>query len=50
MGKNPTSINFGATRMAMPVMIVSVIALATPLAARDNGTTSAVAAGVPGPS
>lgn len=30
MGTNPTSVNFGATRMAMPVMMLSVIALATP--------------------
>jgi hypothetical protein len=43
MGKNPTSINFGATRMAMPVMIVSVIALATPLAARPRPTRPAPA-------
>jgi hypothetical protein len=30
MGKNPTSINFGATRMAMPLMVTAAIALATP--------------------
>jgi hypothetical protein len=33
MGTNPTGVNFGATRMAMPVMMLSVIALATPRAA-----------------
>jgi hypothetical protein len=33
MGTNPTAVNFGATRMAMPVMMLSVIALATPRAA-----------------
>jgi hypothetical protein len=33
MGPNPTAVNFGATRMAMPVMMLSVIALATPRAA-----------------
>lgn len=33
MGVNPTAANFGATRMALPVMIVAVIALATPNAA-----------------
>jgi hypothetical protein len=33
MGVNPTAVNFGATRMAMPVMMLAVIALATPLAA-----------------
>ena len=32
MGTNPTAVNFGATRMAMPVMMLSVIALATPRA------------------
>jgi hypothetical protein len=32
MGVNPTSVNFGATRMAMPVMMLSIIALATPYA------------------
>lgn len=32
MGVNPTSVNFGATRMAMPVMILAAIALATPRA------------------
>lgn len=32
MGVNPTSVNFGATRMAMPIMILSVLALATPRA------------------
>lgn len=32
MGVNPTSVNFGATRMAMPAMMVAVIALATPRA------------------
>jgi hypothetical protein len=33
MGVNPIAANFGATRMAMPVMILAVIALATPRAA-----------------
>jgi hypothetical protein len=33
MGVNPISVNFGATRMAMPVMMLAVIALATPRAA-----------------
>lgn len=33
MGVNPTSVNFGATRMAMPAMMVAVLALATPRAA-----------------
>ncbi|MEZ5138623.1 MAG: hypothetical protein R2702_13630 [Acidimicrobiales bacterium] len=34
MGVNPTSVNFGATRMAMPAMMVAVLALATPDAGR----------------
>jgi hypothetical protein len=42
MGVNPISVNFGATRMAMPVMMVAVIALATPRAAdaSSDATTS----------
>lgn len=36
MGTNPTAVNFGATRMAMPVMMLSVIALATPRAAETE--------------
>lgn len=36
MGTNPTAANFGATRMAMPVMMLSVIALATPRAAETE--------------
>jgi hypothetical protein len=36
MGVNPTSVNFGATRMAMPIMILAVIALATPKAPRSD--------------
>lgn len=32
MGVNPTSVNFGATRMAMPIMALAAIALATPRA------------------
>lgn len=32
MGVNPTAMNFGATRMAMPVMILAALALATPRA------------------
>ena len=36
MGTNPTAVNFGATRMAMPVMMLSVIALATPRAAETG--------------
>ena len=39
MGVNPTSVNFGATRMAMPAMMVAVLALATP-----NATSAEVAA------
>ena len=35
MGVNPTSVNFGATRMAMPAMMVAVLALATPDAGRS---------------
>ena len=36
MGTNPTAANFGATRMAMPVMMLSVIALATPRASETE--------------
>jgi hypothetical protein len=36
MGTNPTAVNFGATRMALPVMMLSVIALATPRAAETE--------------
>ncbi len=36
MGVNPTAMNFGGTRMAMPVMILSVLALATPDARRST--------------
>jgi hypothetical protein len=36
MGVNPTSVNFGATRMAMPIMALAAIALATPDAPRCN--------------
>jgi hypothetical protein len=32
MGLNPTAVKFGATRMAMPIMILSLIALLTPRA------------------
>ena len=30
MGSNPTGINFGATRMAVPVTILAILALVTP--------------------
>ncbi|WP_421120344.1 hypothetical protein ACE2AJ_03225 [Aquihabitans daechungensis] len=36
MGTNPTAVNFGATRMALPLMMLSVIALATPRAAETD--------------
>lgn len=32
MGVNPTAVKFGATRMTMPVMVLSLIALLTPRA------------------
>ena len=38
MGVNPLSVNFGATRMAMPLMICAVLALATPRAGDPAGT------------
>jgi len=33
MGRNPTAMNFGASRMAMPVMVLAALALLTPDAA-----------------
>jgi hypothetical protein len=36
MGVNPTAMNFGGTRMAMPVTILSAVALATPDAHRST--------------
>jgi hypothetical protein len=46
MGVNPISVNFGATRMSMPIMALAVVALATPLAARVDearGTAASTA-------
>ena len=45
MGVNPTSVNFGATRMAMPAMMVAVLALATPNATSAEVTASGDAPG-----
>ncbi|CAN5773430.1 hypothetical protein BH10ACT1_BH10ACT1_30850 [soil metagenome] len=36
MGYNPTSTNFGGTRMAMPIMVFGVLALLTPAARTDR--------------
>ncbi len=36
MGLNPTAMTFGATRMAMPVTVLSILALATPNARRTG--------------
>jgi hypothetical protein len=41
MGKNPLGVNFGATRMVMPIMITSLIVLLTPKAVRVQGTEPA---------
>ena len=51
MGLNPTSTNFGGTRMAMPVMALSVLALCTPRgrAALDGAAEVEPAEPVPAP-
>jgi len=36
MGANPVSMNFGSTRMAMPLMLLAIIALATPRASEAD--------------
>ena len=48
MGVNPTSVNFGATRMAMPAMILGALALATPHAAEAQAEMDATSAVAPG--
>lgn len=48
MGVNPTAMNFGGTRMAMPVAVLSILALATPDAVGSR-IGRAHAAGTPKP-
>lgn len=45
MGLNPTAMTFGATRMSMPVMALSLLALLTPRAAVDDDPPAAPAPG-----
>lgn len=43
MGVNPTSVNFGATRTAMPAMLLALVALATPRAAEAQQAADGIA-------
>jgi hypothetical protein len=47
MGENPTGINFGSTRMTLPVMVLAVVALATPNAATQLRPASDAADAAP---